>query len=115
MIEKDLLQEGASPPWYKEDTTLIITIQPQYHSTTRKYRSLGTPPRPTFQARLLHNQEGINAERGGFRKVASRAFFRRTGRCSHPLGCGAIEPGKSRQSRGCVKTPILARCALIFP
>ena len=61
----------------------------------RKYRSLGTPPRLTFQVRLLHNQEGANAEKGGFRKISSRAFFRRIGRCSHPLGCGAIEPGKS--------------------
>ena len=60
-----------------------------------KYRSLGTPPRLTFKARLLHNQEGANVEMGGFRKISSRAFFRRTGRCSHPLGCGAIEPGKS--------------------
>ena len=60
----------------------------------RKDRSLGTPPRLTFQARLL-NQEGANAEKGGFRKISSRAFFRRIGRCSHPLGCGAIEPGKS--------------------
>ena len=61
----------------------------------RKYRSLGTHPRLIFQARLLHNQEGANAEKGGFRKISSRAFFRRIGRCSHPLGCGAIEPGKS--------------------
>ena len=62
---------------------------------TRKYRSLGTTPRLTFQARLLHNQEDANAEKGGFRKISSRAFFRRIGRCLHPLGCGAIEPGKS--------------------
>ena len=61
----------------------------------RKCRSLGTPPRVTFQARLLHNQEGANAEKGGFRKTSSRAFFRRIGRCSHLLGCGVIEPGKS--------------------
>ena len=41
-----------------------------------KYRSLGTPPRLTFQARLLHNQEGANnAEKGGFRKISSRAFL----------------------------------------
>ena len=60
-----------------------------------KYRSLGTPPRLTFQARLLHNQENANAEKSGFRKISSKAFFKRIGRCSHPLGCGAIEPGKS--------------------
>ena len=62
--------------------------------------SLGTPPintintinRLTFQARLLHNQEGANAEKDGYRKISSRAFFRRTGRCSNPLGYGAIEP-----------------------
>ena len=30
---------------------------------------LGTPPRLTFQARLLHNREGANAEKGGFRKI----------------------------------------------
>ena len=29
----------------------------------RKYRSLGTPPRLTFQARLLHNQEDVNTDR----------------------------------------------------
>ena len=29
----------------------------------RKYRSLGTPPRLTFQARLLHNQENVNTDR----------------------------------------------------
>ena len=28
----------------------------------RKYRSLGTPPRLTFQVRLLHNQEDVNTE-----------------------------------------------------
>ena len=43
--------------------------------------SLGTPPintinRLTFQARLLHNQEGANADKGGFRKISSRAFFK---------------------------------------
>ena len=73
---------------------IYITIQ-DCLGTYREYRSLGTPPRLTFQARLLHNQEGANAEKGGFRKISSRAFFRRIGRCSHPLGCGAIEPGKS--------------------
>ena len=29
----------------------------------RKYRSLGTPPRPTFQARLLRSQEDVNTDR----------------------------------------------------
>ena len=29
----------------------------------RKYRSLGTPPRLTFQARLLINQEDVNTDR----------------------------------------------------
>ena len=29
----------------------------------RKYQSLGTPPRPTFQDRLLHNQEDVNTDR----------------------------------------------------
>ena len=29
----------------------------------RKYWSLGTPPRLTFQARLLHNQEDVNTDR----------------------------------------------------
>ena len=43
----------------------------------RKYRSLGTPTRLTFQARLLHNQEGDNAEKGGFPK---RAVFERSRR-----------------------------------
>ena len=61
----------------------------------RKYRSLGTPSRLTFHVRLLHNQEGVNSEKGRFRKISSGAFFRRIGRCSHPLGCGKIEPGKS--------------------
>ena len=56
---------------------------------------LAPPSRPTFQARLLHNQEGANAEKGDFRKISSRAFFGCIGRCSHSLGCGAIEPGKS--------------------
>ena len=32
----------------------------------RKYRSLGTPPRLAFRAQFLHNQEGANAEIGGF-------------------------------------------------
>ena len=27
-----------------------------------KYRSFGTPPRLTFQARLLHNQEDVNTD-----------------------------------------------------
>ena len=69
----------------------ILIIDVKY----RKYRSLGTPPRLTFQTRLLHNQEGVNAEKGGFRKILSRAFFRRTDPWSHLLGYGAIEPGKS--------------------
>ena len=63
----------------------------------RKYRSLGTPPKLTFQARLLNNQKRADGEKGSFRKISSRAFFRGIGRCSHPLGCGAIEPGKSVQ------------------
>ena len=29
----------------------------------RKYRSLGTTPRLSFQARLLHNQEDVNTDR----------------------------------------------------
>ena len=76
-------------------TELYIHIYIYICSEYRKYRSLGTPPTLTFQARLLHNQEGANAEKGGFREISSRAFFRRIGRCSRPLGCGAIEPGKS--------------------
>ena len=51
-----------------------------------EYRSLGAPPRLAFQARIFHNPEGVNAEKGGFRKISSRYFFRRVGRCSHPLG-----------------------------
>ena len=63
-----------------------------------KVSSLGTSPRLTFQARLLHNnQEGVSVEKNGFRKISSRVFFRRIGRCSHHLGCGEIEPGKSVQ------------------
>ena len=72
---------------------LLGSLQRAYTGSTG---ILGTPPRLTFQARLLHNQEGANAEKGGYRKVSSKAFFnRRIGRCSHPLGCGAIEPEKS--------------------
>ena len=56
----------------------IIIIVDYY----RKYQSLDTPPRLTSQARLLHNLEGTNAEKGGSRKISSRAFFRRIGRCS---------------------------------
>ena len=74
----------------------------------RKYRSLGTPPRLTFQARLLHNQEGANVEKGGFRKISSRAFFRRIGRCSHPE-----QSSLESQSRGCAKTPILTVCMYV--
>ena len=36
---------------------------PSDRTLYRKYRSLGTPPTLTSQARLLHNQEGANAER----------------------------------------------------
>ena len=65
-----------------------------------KYRNLGTPPRLTFQARLLHNQEGANAEKGGFRTISSRAFFR------HVL-LVVEQSSLESQSRGCAKTPIL--------
>ena len=40
--------------------TSILTV---LHHTYRKYRSLGTSPRLTFQARLLHNQEDVNTDR----------------------------------------------------
>ena len=57
--------------------------------------SLGTPPRLTFQARLLHNQEGANAKRAVFersrRELSSDVSFG----VHILLGCGAIEPGKS--------------------
>ena len=33
-----------------------------------KYRSLGAPPRLTFQARLLHNEEGGQRRKGGFER-----------------------------------------------
>ena len=71
----------------------------------RNCRSLRTPPRLTFQARLLHNQEGANAEKGGFRKISSRAFFRRIGRCSHPLGYS--NRARKVSLGGCAETPIL--------
>ena len=91
--------------WVYRLTAYSFYFWYSYLDRYRRYRSLATPSRLTFQARLLHNQESDNAEKGGFRKISSRAFFRRIGRCSHPLGCGAIEP--ESQSRGCAKTPIL--------
>ena len=61
----------------------------------RKYRSLGTPPRLTFQARLLHNQVDVNTDRHVQRKLSTRSFQNCPFRHWHPLGCGAIEHGKS--------------------
>ena len=72
----------------------------------RKYRSLGTPPRRTFQARLLHNQEGANAEKGGFRKISSRAFFRRVSIGVY-IFLVVEQSILESQSRWCAKTPIL--------
>ena len=61
----------------------------------REHRSLGTPPRLTFQTRLLHNQEDVNTDRYVLRKLSTRSFENRPFRHWYPLGCGAIEPGKS--------------------
>ena len=52
---------------------------------SRLYWSRGTPPTLTFQARLLHNEEGDNAEKGGFQKILSRAFFTCISCCSNPI------------------------------
>ena len=77
------------------------------HCESGKYRinSLGTPPRLTFQARLLHNQEGANAE---------KAVFERSRReLSSDVSVGVYilliveQPSLERQSSGCAKTPIL--------
>ena len=72
-----------------------LVLRPRLNLVLTVSICLGTPPRLTFQARLLHNHVGANAENGSFRNILSRAFFRHIGRCSHPFGCGAIEPGKS--------------------
>ena len=69
-----------------------------------KYRSLGTPPRLTFQARLLHNQEGANAGKGGSRKILSRASLD-VSVCVHIL-LVVEQSCLESQSRGCAKTPI---------
>ena len=74
---------------------LIIATNSPIRSYYRKYRSLRTPPTLAFQAQLLHNQEGVIAEKGGFRKISSRAFLRLIVWCPHSLGCEAIEPGMS--------------------
>ena len=52
----------------------------------RKYRSLGPPPRLTFQARLLHNQEDVNTDRCVQSKLSTRSFENRPFRHRHSLG-----------------------------
>ena len=49
---------------------LLIVLFQSVHQY-RKYRSLGTPPRLTFQARLLHNQEDVNTERNVYGKLST--------------------------------------------
>ena len=90
---------------------LVPVPVPVHVDIYRKHRSLGTPPRLTFQARLLHNQEGANAEKGGFRKISSRAFFRRIGRCSHHLG---LSLESQSITRGCAKTLMLIPILTVY-
>ena len=84
-----------------------IKNETEVHGIPRKHRSLGTPPRLTFQARLLHNQEGSIAEKGDFER------FRRE-LSSDIISVGvhmilflvAEQLSLESQSRGCAKTPI---------
>ena len=64
-------------------------------AAARKYRSLGHSPQADFPDSIALQPRGCQCRKGRFRTISSRAFFRRIGRCSPPLGCGAIEPGKS--------------------
>ena len=78
----------------------------------RKDQSLGTLPRLTFQARLLHNQEGANAEKGGFQKISSRGFFFRNVSVGVHIPLIVEQSSLESQVEGvCAKTPIL----MVFP
>ena len=69
----------------------------------RKYRSLGTRPGLTFQARLLHNQEDVNTD-VYTSKESSRRDISKTAR----FGIGTLlvveQSSLESQSRGCAKT-----------
>ena len=51
------------------------TIKPPPSSGYRKYRSLGTPPRLTSPARLLHNPRGYQRRKGRFSKDLVDSFL----------------------------------------
>ena len=58
--------------------------------------SISHPPRPSFPARYLHSWDNsVGAKKVGAGNISPRAFRRRIVRSSHPLGCRAIELGKS--------------------
>ena len=73
----------------------ILLLTDLFFYNYRKYRSLGTPPRLTFQARLLHNQEDVNTDRYVKRQLSTRSFENRPFQHLAPSCCGAFEPGKS--------------------
>ena len=72
----------------------------------RKYRSLGTPPRLIFQARVLHNQEDVTTDRYVERKLSTKFFENRSFRHWHLLVV-VEQSSLESQSRGCAKTSIL--------
>ena len=86
-----ILSSGHAVDWTHFDLNYIQRWE------YRKYQSLGTPPRLTFQARLLHNQEDVNTDR-------KTALF----------GIGTLlvveQSSLESQSRGCAKTPTLTVC-----
>ena len=82
-----------------KDRALVVLLPSSVRSRLITVRivinSLGTPPRLTFQARLLHNQKDVNIDQYVERKLSTRSFDNRPFRHWHPFGHGAIEPGKS--------------------
>ena len=77
-------------------------IPPRY----RRYRSLGTPPRLTFHARLFRNQEDVNTDHDTY-KESSRRDLSKTALFGIETLLAVEQSSLESQSRGCAKTPIL--------
>lgn len=67
----------------------LQTVSPTCGGCTVKCEAYGILPRPTVTARLLHNHEAANAEKGGVRNTSRQAsrqggFLALIGRCFVP-------------------------------
>ena len=79
-------------------TDIVVCLSLRYTTVCYCVYHIITPPGAVFQARLLVNQEGANAERYVFGKLSARRFQRRPFWPRHYANCcGDIDHGKSAQ------------------